>query len=110
MEIKSEIFFASEKLKNNFKELEEGKSEEKELFKWLENAFKDLQENAFCGVQIPKRLMPKEYQRYDIDNLWKYDLQKGWRLLYSVTKEGIQIISLILEWINHKNYERRFNY
>ncbi|MDY6931179.1 MAG: hypothetical protein SVJ22_04610, partial [Halobacteriota archaeon] len=65
----------------------------------------------FCGIQIPKKLIPKTYiDKYEIDNLWKYDLPKGWRLIYSVATEGVCIISIILEWMDHKNYERRFNY
>ena len=52
----------------------------------------------------------KEYLRYKITNLWKYDLPKGWRLIYSIGREGVEILSIILEWMNHKNYERRFNY
>ncbi|MDI6708812.1 MAG: hypothetical protein QME47_07005, partial [Candidatus Thermoplasmatota archaeon] len=30
-------------------------------------------------------LIPKEYiEKYSIDNLWKYNMPKAWRLLYSV--------------------------
>ncbi len=69
------------------------------------------EENAFCGIQIPKRLIPKVYiKKYGIDNLWKYDLPKGWRLIYSVAGDGILIISIIIEWFDHKEYERRFKY
>ena len=68
-------------------------------------------QNAFCGTQIPKRLFPKEYiQKYGITNLWKYDLPKAWRLLYSVAKDEVVVISIILEWFDHKEYERRFKY
>jgi hypothetical protein len=37
-------------------------------------------------------------------------LPKGWRLIYSVANDGVCIISILLEWMDHKNYERRFNY
>lgn len=48
------------------------------LKKALVRAIKDLQENAFCGIQIPKRLIPKMYVRkYALTNMWKYDLPKG---------------------------------
>ena len=110
MEIKSRIFFAEESIKKSFEQLKQGKTEERELFNNLEQAFNNLKENSFSGIQIPKRLMPKEYKKYGITNIWKYDLPKGWRLIYSVGKNGIEILSIILEWINHKNYERKFNY
>ena len=66
----------------------------------------------FSGIQIPKRLFPKEYVRkYGINNLWKYDLPRGWRLMYTVTAENeVDLISAILEWFDHKDYEMRFKY
>lgn len=69
-----------------------------------------LKKNAFSGLQIPKRIIPKEYLKYGIDNLWKYNLPNAWRLLYSIGKEEVQIISIVLEWMDHKEYERRFHY
>jgi Txe/YoeB family toxin of Txe-Axe toxin-antitoxin module len=84
--------------------------EDKNLHKWISRAIDDLEEDAFCGIQIPKRLIPQVYiDKYGIDNLWKYDLPKGWRLLYSVANDEVCILSIILEWIDHKDYERRFN-
>jgi len=77
----------------------------------LNRAFDDLAENAFFGIQIPKKLIPKTYlKKYKIDNLWKYDLPKAWRLMYSVARDEIIIISIILEWFPHKEYEKRFKY
>ncbi|MFW5847212.1 MAG: hypothetical protein ACOCUU_03590 [Nanoarchaeota archaeon] len=71
----------------------------------------DLEENAFCGIQIQKKLVPKVYlEKYGIDNLLKYDLPKGWRLIYSVVSRDVQILSIILEWMSHKDYQRRFGY
>jgi len=87
------------------------KTEDKKLHEWINRAMDDLEENAFCGIQIPKRLIPKRYiEKYGIDNLWKYDLPCAWRLIYSVGNEGIIILSIILEWMDYKDYERRFGY
>ncbi len=70
-----------------------------------------IEVNAFCGIQIPKHLIPKEYtKKYDIKNLWKYNLPNAWRLLYSVEGNNVKIISIILEWLDHKKYERRSKY
>lgn len=111
METKSRIFFAEEKLKKSFDELKNGKTEEQDLYYFLSQAFNNLTINAHSGIQIPKRLIPKVYtKKYSIDNLWKYDLPKGWRLIYSVTGKSIEVISIILEWMDHKEYERRFGY
>ena len=111
MEIRSRLFFAEKTVEKSFKELKAGKMEEQELYYHLSQAFENFKKNAFCGIQIPKKLIPTPYiKKYGIGNLWKYDLPKGWRLLYSVGKEGIEVISIVLEWLDHKNYEKRFNY
>ena len=104
----SKVKFISEKLEKDFESL----SEQDPIKKSIKRALKDLKINAFSGIQIPKKLFPKEYiQKYNINNLWKYDLPQGWRLIYTITRENeIEIICAILEWINHKNYKRRFKY
>lgn len=82
------------------------------LKKALQRAIKDLKENVFCGERIPKKLIPKVYlQKYRIDNLLWYPLPKGWRLVYSViAPNNVEILAVIIEYFDHKNYERRFHY
>ena len=109
--MKSKINFAESKIEKALQDLKDSKTEDKKLYKWICRAFEDLQENAFYGIQLPKRLIPKSYvAKYGIDNLWKYDLPRGWRLIYSVANGQVCVISIILEWMDHKNYEKRFNY
>ena len=109
--MKSEIKFAEEKLKESLNKLKESKTEDTKLYEWINRALDDLEENAFCGIQVAKRLIPTVYiQKYEIDNLWKYDLPRGWRLLYSVANNEVNVLSIILEWMDHKEYERRFKY
>lgn len=106
-----EIFFADEKIKEAFEKLKSGTTEERKLYEWLMRAFNDIKE-GYGGIQIPNRLIPKEYiKKYGINNLLKYDLPDAWRLLYSIANDdNIQVIAVILEWMDHKNYERRFKY
>ena len=102
----TEIQFANEKIKTSFNHLEDPN-----LKKFIERAFEDIKKNPFCGIQIPKKLIPKYYSiNYDAKNLWKYNLPNAWRLLYSIESNEIIIFAIILEWLDHKNYERRFNY
>lgn len=109
--MKSQIKYAEEKVKKSLDELKNSKTEDQKLYKWINRAMDDLEENAFCGIQIPKKLIPKIYiEKYKIDNLWKYDLPKGWRLIYSIANGEVQILSIILEWMCHKDYEKRFKY
>lgn len=98
-------------MKNAFKKLENGDDSEKELHKFLVQAFRNIEGNAFCGIQVPKKLIPVYYKsKYEVKNLWKYDLPKGWRLIYSIESEEIVVYSIVLEWLSHKDYEKRFKY
>ncbi len=107
----SRVVFADGKVRSAYDCLKEGKSEDKKVLDWLNSAFDNIAEDAFCGIQIPKKLIPLKYSKeYQIDNLWKYDLPNGWRLLYSVARDEVIIISIIIEWMDHKKYERRFGY
>src|SRR3989338_8155718 len=103
--------FADVSLKKAFEDLQKGKHEEQQLAKYLQRAILDLLENPLCGIRVPSRLWPKEYiQKYGIDNLRKYDLPDGWRLMYTIRGNEIEIISVLIEWFDHKNYERKFRY
>jgi Txe/YoeB family toxin of Txe-Axe toxin-antitoxin module len=109
--MKSRVVFADAKLKKAFEDLKDSRTEDKELYKQLRRAFGDLQENTFCGIQIPKKQIPKDYTRkYQIDNLWKYNLPSAWRLIYSVAADKVMVISIVIEWMDHKKYEKRFKY
>ena len=109
--MKSRVIFIDKKVKTAYDKLKDSKTEDQNIYKWLNRAFDDHAKNAFCGIQIPKKLIPKEYiKKYKIDNRCKYDLPKAWRLIYSVARDVIIIISIILEWLPHKEYEKRFKY
>jgi Txe/YoeB family toxin of Txe-Axe toxin-antitoxin module len=109
--MKSHIKFAEEKLKETLAKLKISKTEDQKLYKWIYRALDDIEEDAFCATQIPKRLIPKVYiDKYGIDNLWKYDLPSGWRLLYSVANNDVLVLAIIIEWFSHKEYERKFKY
>lgn len=107
----SKIVFADESIKKAFFKLKTGTSEEKQIYSFLVRAFEDIENDAYCGTKISKSLMPKEYLRkYAIDNLWKYDLPNGWRLIYSISRNELVVISIVIEWFDHQGYEKRFNY
>ncbi|MFH1641444.1 MAG: hypothetical protein ABIC04_00935 [Nanoarchaeota archaeon] len=78
MKLPSDIRFAEENTKKAFYKLEKGDNSERELFKLINQALDNLEQNAFCGIQIPQKLIPKEYTtKYNVKNLWKYDLPKA---------------------------------
>lgn len=102
------VVFADEEVKKAFEALE---NQNPELHKSISWVIEKLKENPLFGTQIAKRLIPKIYvKRYDVDNLRKCNLPGAWRLLYSLIGNEITIVSIILEWLPHKKYERRFGY
>lgn len=104
----SKVVFADSRIEELFIKLDDNDN----LKKSIRRAIQDIKINAYCGIQIPKRLFLKEYIiKYKINNLWKYDLPDGWRLIYTLNPlNRVEILSVILEWFNHKDYERRFHY
>ena len=105
------VTFINKKLETNFESLKKGQFQDKQLYEFINRAIKDLKNNPMCATKLSKKLWPKEYvQKYEITNLWKYDLPDGWRLVYTIQTNEIMILNVILEWFNHKEYERRFKY
>lgn len=103
---KCEVQFANEKVKEAFDKLDDIN-----LKKFIERALCDIKENPFCGIQIPKKLIPQEYiKKFDIHNVWKYNLPNAWRLIYSIKGGEAVILTIVLEWMDHKEYEKRFKY
>ncbi len=103
-----EVQFANEKVMNAFEELEDENPKLKAL---LDRAIEDIKQNPFCGIQIQKRLIPEEYiRKFNVKNVWKYNLPDAWRLIYSIEGGELVILTIVVEWMNHKEYERRFGY
>ncbi len=102
------VKFADEKLKRAFEDIEKS---DPRLHKEIEKAFRDICQNAFCGRNVKKELIPKEFiKKFEINNLWIYNLRADWRLLYSVAHDEIEVLALVLDWMNHKDYERLFGF
>jgi len=106
--MQSNIQFANEKIKESFEKLKEA---DQKLHKIIEQNLKNIEKNAFYGIQIPKKLIPKEYlEKFNVKNLWKCNLPDAWRLIYSIEGRNLVVFSIILDWMDHKTYEKRFKY
>ena len=106
--MESKVIFADINLKEAFEKL---RLEDSRLFKEIENALSTIKQNAFVGRNVKKELIPKSLiQKYKIDNLWIYNLRKDWRLLYTITNNEIEVLAIVLDWMNHKDYERLFKF
>lgn len=87
------------------------KSDHQILLKAIVHKIEILRTNPDFGVHIPKNQIPKEYiLKYEINNLWKINLSGYWRLLYTLRGDKLEIIALILDIIDHKIYNKKFEY
>lgn len=105
------VAFANQGLKAACLKLGSGRYEDMRLFESLNAAIAKLRQNPLAGVQVPRTLWPASYiKSYGVDNLWKLNLPGAWRLVYTVRGNEVEILAVLVEWMTHKEYERRFGY
>jgi len=88
-----------------------GDGEAKYLLELISKATAKLAQNPEAGKKIPRKLWPREYvQKYDVRNLWKYNLDSYWRMIYMLTGNQVEMFLIYLEYLDHKEYDRKFGY
>ncbi|MBT4935675.1 hypothetical protein HOL21_02235 [Candidatus Woesearchaeota archaeon] len=111
----------SEEADSSYQELQKKVIEEKvqgiensqniQLLKSIERAKNNLKIDPQFGIHIPRKVISKTVSaRYGTDRLWKIDLVGYWRLIYTIIGDEIKIISFVLEFMNHKSYDKVFGY
>ena len=111
----------SEKTYNNYLELQKQAFLDKQqgkqnsfniqLLKAIEREKNNLKINPQYGIHIPRKNIPKVLaSRFGTDRLWKIDLVGFWRLIYTIVGDETKIIVLVLEFIDHKKYDKLFGY
>jgi hypothetical protein len=85
---------------------------ERIMFKAILRNIELIKENPQRGQAIAKHLIPQEYNnKYEVHNLYRIELPHFWRMLYSLKSAGeIEILAIVLDIINHKEYSRKFKY
>lgn len=80
--------------------------------RWISDMDDTLKENMFAGEQVQKMLIPRHYvERYGINNLYRYQHPEGYRSCYTlVNYPGVGVCPLVLDFLNHPEYERLFGY
>ncbi|MFH1181748.1 MAG: type II toxin-antitoxin system RelE/ParE family toxin [Candidatus Woesearchaeota archaeon] len=82
-----------------------------QLLKAIEREKDNLLLDMHRGVQIHKDQIPEEsIDRYGVTNLWKINLPDYWRMLYTIVGNEFEIISILLEFMDHKAYDKKFGY
>ena len=78
----------------------------------VDSALDKLKQNMMAGDKIQRPQWPPYYmRRYSINNLWKYNMSKSSRLIYTLLSENGRWMVVVLEmFMTHKEYEKRFGY
>ena len=81
------------------------------LLNAINKVFDIIVNNPFYGENAKKDLIPKEYrQKYDADNLFIVDLPDYWRMIYTLESDEIEIITFVLDIIDHDGYNKKFGF
>jgi hypothetical protein len=103
--MKSEkVVFIDDELENAFNLL----PAEDPLKKGIIKAIQAIRENCNAGEIVKKNsVILKNYNnKFGVTNLRVYDLPLAYRLMYSVTEVDVKIVSAVLDWKTHKEYDR----
>ena len=102
------------------KEYERIKVENRKLFDAVDRKLKELkgglEKNGrpTIGEIIPTKELSSKLQAMlksiGCKVLWKIDLPEGWRIVYSIGHDEIEIIAFVLKLGDHKEYEHFLNH
>lgn len=68
-----------------------------------------LKVDCLCGEVVKKSQIPAALKtKYGIENLYMGDLPSFWRLLYTIARDGITRYVIILEIVDHDDYNKWF--
>jgi hypothetical protein len=107
------ICFESEQLRAAYGELAAShRTEDRLLHKKIEAAIETLKQRPAKGDTIPHYLIPKEYrQRYGDEGTYLvYRLSAALRLTYLLIGNDRARRVILIEWMTHGEYEKRFGY
>lgn len=84
---------------------------ESQLKKDIDKAMDELKINPLIGNKIEKDLWPEEYVKtHKINNLFRYPLRDGYRLTYTLVSDKKYTTSIILDALDHGEYDELFGY
>ena len=102
---------ALEVYSNLKRKINEGNQEYISLFNSINKKIELLKNNPQYGVHIQKDRIPKKYvSEYDVNNLWKVDLIDAYRMIYTIKGTEVEIVTVIIDLSDHKEYEKTFGY
>jgi len=89
-------------------EIKAGNRANEREYKLIKKAVEQLSYNYQTGLKLGRSLPIFKYcvEKYKVNNVWKLNISKSWRILYTLVDDEIEIFSVILDLVDHKTYER----
>lgn len=82
-----------------------------QLLTSINHAINNIKADYKYGDLIPRKNISKTtIQRYGTNRIFRVELVGYWRLLYTIIGDEVKIIAFILEYIDHKKYNKLFGY
>ena len=80
------------------------------LIKSIERIINILKTNPQYGDPVKKELIPEEFRKDGIENVYRAELSNYWRMLYTVEGTKIDVLVFILNIVDHPTYNKIFGY
>ena len=97
--------------RESFLELKKRNDKETEtLLRSIQKVIEILKENPQYGDPIAKDLIPEQFKKEGIRNLYRAELSNFWRMLYTLEGNRIEIFVFVLSIVNHPTYDKLFGY
>ena len=84
--------------------------ESQSLVRSIERMIAILKRNPQYGNPIKKELIPDNFKKLGISNLYRVELSNYWRMLYTIEGSRIEIFCFILNIVDHPTYDKIFGY
>ena len=81
------------------------------LLRATERVTEVLKDDTHYGQTVAQRLIPKEYRKSGVTNLFRLELPCFWRMLYTIRSDdsGERMV-FVLDILNHNEYDKLFGY
>jgi len=97
--------------KESFLELKKRKDKESQsILRSISRVTEILKTNPQYGEPISKELIPEQFKKQGIYNLYRVELSNFWRMLYTLKGNQIEIFLFILTISDHPGYNKLFGY
>jgi hypothetical protein len=84
--------------------------ESQSILRSIERVKEILVRNPQYGDPVRKELIPDEFLKQGIGNIYRAELSNFWRMIYTLEGNKLEIFLFILKIMDHSDYDKLFGY